>query len=124
MADTATAHIALDNGILRVCIRDDARQRPSDARENLEVALRATAGRRRPILVDITRCLPLDAETRHEYSGQRLVDGFTALAIVIEASPLGRMIGNIYLRIARPGIPTQLFTTDAHAVEWLQEYLA
>jgi hypothetical protein len=124
MSDTVTAQISLDNGILRVRIRDGAHQRPSDARENLEVALRATAGRRRPILVDITRCLPLDAETRHEYSGQRLVDGFTALAIVIEASPLGRMIGNIYLRIARPGIPTQLFTTDAHAVEWLQEYLA
>ena len=123
MADTATAHISLDNGILRVRIRDGARQRPSDARENLEVALRATAGRRRPILVDITQCPPLDAETRHEYSGHRLFDGFTALALLIEASPLGRMIGNVYLRVARPGIPTQLFSTDASAVEWLQGYL-
>ena len=107
---------------MRVRIRDGADQRPSDARENLSVALRETQGVRRPMLVDITRCKPLDADTRHVYSEQPLVDGFTALALLTEASPLGRMMGNVYLRVARPGIPTQLFTGEASAIEWLRAH--
>ena len=120
MADTATARITLDDGVLFVRIRDGAHQHPSDARENLSVAVSETQGVRRPMLIDITKCDPLDAETRHVYSGQPLVDGFTALALLIEASPFGRMMGNVYLRVARPGIPTQLFTSEASAIEWLR----
>ena len=123
MADTATARITLESGVMLVRIRDGAQQRPLDARENLSIALSETKGVRRPILVDITRCPPLDAETRHVYSGQPLVEGFTALALLIESSPLGRMIGNVYLRVARPGIPTQLFTSEASALEWLKGHL-
>ena len=124
MADTPTARITLEDGILLVRIRDGAHMRPADARENLKVAMSQTEGRRRPILVDITRCPPLEAETRHVYSGQPLVDGFTALALLIEASPLGRMMGNMYLRVARPGIPTQLFTSEPSATAWLREHQA
>jgi hypothetical protein len=124
MADTTTAHITLDDGIVLVRVRAGAHMRPADARENLRVAVSQTDGRRRPILVDIRRCPPLAAETRHVYSGQPLVEGFTALALLIEASPLGRMMGNVYLRVARPGIPTQLFTSEASATGWLREHQA
>jgi hypothetical protein len=90
---------------------------------NLDAALAEAVGRRRPMLVDITRSLPLDAETRHAYSGQKLVDGFTALALLVEASPLGMMMGNVYFRVARPGIPTHLFTDAPRAHAWLKGYL-
>jgi hypothetical protein len=124
MRETATARIALgEDGVLIVRIREGARQRPSDARENLDSALAEGSGRRRPLLVDITGSPPLDAETRHLYSGQTLADGFTALALVVEGSPLGRMMGNVYFRVARPGIPTHLFTDEPRAVEWLKGYL-
>jgi hypothetical protein len=122
MAETSTARITLDSGIIHVRIRDGALQHPSDARENLGVALSETRGMRRPMLVDITRCRPLEAETRHVYSGHLLVEGFTALALLVEASPLGRMMGNVYLRVARPGIPTQLFTSESGALAWLRDH--
>jgi hypothetical protein len=83
------------------------------------MAITETAGRRRPILIDIRTALPLEAEVRHYYSGQVLADAFSALGLVVEASPLGRMIGNVYLRVARLGIPTQLFTDEGEALEWL-----
>ena len=89
---------------------------------NLSAALEVGAGQRRPLLVDISEALPLDAEVRHYYSGQVLVDGFTALAMVIHASPLGRMMGNVYLRVAKPGIPTRLFAESAHARAWLMTF--
>jgi hypothetical protein len=120
MADTATAHITLDDGVLLVRIREGAHQRPADARENLSLASSATQGVRRPLLIDITKSQPLDAETRHVYSGQPFVEGFMALALLIEDTPLGRMMGNVFLRVARPGIPTQLFTSEASAIEWLR----
>ena len=122
MAETATAQITLTNGMLLVRIRAGAHQRPCDARENLGVAMNETQGVRRPMLIDITKCDPLDAETRHVYSGQPLVDGFTALAMIIDASPFGRMMGNVYLRVARPGIPTRLFTEPEPARAWLIAY--
>ena len=124
MRETATACIALgEDGVLVVRVRPGAQQRPADAGENLAVALAVATGRRRPLLVDITRSPPLDAETRHLYSGQKLVAGFTALALLVEASPLGVMMGNVYFRVARPGIPTHLFTDAGRAHDWLKGYL-
>jgi hypothetical protein len=52
-----------------------------------------------------------------------LVERFSALALLVEGSPFGRMMGNVYLRIARPGIPTQLFAEEAQARKWLTDYL-
>ena len=77
---------------------------------------------RRPLLIDIRTAQPLDADARHHYSGQTLVERFSALALLVEGSPFGRMMGNVYLRIARPGIPTQLFSDEARAVEWLNAH--
>ena len=120
MPDTRTATIHLsDDGLVIVRIREAAHQSVDDARSNLAAAVSTTAGRCRPLLVDIRSAAPLEADVRHHYMGQPLVDSFSALAMLIESSPLGRMMGNVYLRVARPGIPTQLFTDEGRALEWL-----
>jgi hypothetical protein len=120
MPDTKTAAIHLDeDGLVIVKIRDNAYQSLEDAKANLATAISATAGRRRPLLIDIRTAQPLDADARHHYSGQTLVDGFSALALLVESSPFGRMMGNVYLRVARPGVPTRLFTEERRALEWL-----
>ena len=107
-----------------VRINDGAYQSLADAKENLAAAIAETRGTRRPLLVDIRMAQPLDADARHHYSGQTLVDGFSVLALLIDATPFGRMMGNVYLRIARPGIPTQLFADESKAVEWLKSHRA
>jgi len=123
MPETRTARIDLNgNGVLVVRINTGAEQSLVDAKENLATAVSETGGRRRPLLIDIRAAQPLDADARHHYSGQTLVDSFSALALLIEASPFGRMMGNVYLRIARPGIPTQLFADEPQAVKWLMNY--
>jgi hypothetical protein len=120
MPDTKTAAIHLDeDGLVIVKIRDNAYQSLEDAKANLATAISATAGRRRPLLIDIRTAQPLDADARHHYSGQTLVDGFSALALLVESSHFGRMMGNVYLRVARPGVPTRLFTEERRALEWL-----
>jgi hypothetical protein len=125
MTETRTASIGLnESGMVVVRIRDDAYQTLDDAKENLSACVAETGGRRRPLLVDVRTSRPLDADARHHYSGQTLVDHFSALAMIIPAGPFGRMLGNVYLRIARPGIPTQLFAEEAAAVAWLDGHRA
>ena len=125
MRETATAHVALgDDGVVSVRVRPGARQSLADARENLGLALALREGVRRPLLVDIRKAAPLEAEVRHYYSGQVLVEGFSAIGLLVEASPLGRMMGNVYFRVARPGIPARLFTDESQAVVWLREHVA
>src|SRR5258705_5764832 len=113
MTDTKTARIALNHeGLMIVRINDGAHQSLADAKENLAAAVAETAGKRRPLLIDIRTAKPLDADARHHYSGLTLVERFSALALLIDASPFGRMMGNVHLRVARPGIPTQLFADE------------
>jgi hypothetical protein len=120
MIATRTATIGLsDAGVVVVRINAGAYQSLGDAKENLAAAVSETAGRRRPLLIDIRSARPLEADARHHYSGQTLIERFSAMALLIEASPFGRIMGNVYLRIARPGIPTLLFSDEAAAVEWL-----
>jgi hypothetical protein len=120
MSDTRTAQISLtDDGVVVVRIRMGARQSITDASENLTAAVLEAAGRRRPLLVDIRGAQPLAADVRRQYSGQRVVDTFSALALLIEASTLGRTMGNVYLSLARLAIPTHLFVEEAQALEWL-----
>lgn len=124
MPETKTARIALnEQGLLIVRVNDGAFQSLDDAKKNLAVAVSETAGTRRPLLIDIRTAKPLDADARHHYSGLTLVERFSALALLVEGSPFGRMMGNVYLRIARPGIPTQLFAEEAQARKWLMDYL-
>jgi hypothetical protein len=123
MPETKTAWIALnDLGLLIVRVKDGAHQSLSDAKENLALAVSEARGQRRPLLIDIRKARPLEADARHHYSGQTLVESFSALALLIDGSPFGRMMGNVYLRIARPGIPTQLFADETRAMAWLSAH--
>ena len=120
MQETRTA-VVTRNGddVITVRIRAGARQSLADAEDNLSAALAQCSGGRCPLLVDIREAVPLDVEVRRYYSGP-VLGGFKAMALLIHASPLGRMIGNIYLRVANTGIPTRLFTEERAALEWLK----
>lgn len=123
MQVTTTAGIYLrDDGLVVVNIHHGASQSLEDAKANLAAAIAATAARRRPLLVDIRGAQPLDAAVRHYYSGPLVTEHFSALAILVESTPVGRIMGNVYLRIARLDMPTQLFADESEASEWLTRY--
>src|SRR4051812_45322913 len=120
---TKTGDISLsEDGITCVRIFADVKQGLPEAKENLAAAIEVGLRQRRPLLTDIRYCQPLTPEARRYYSGQVLVDCFSALALLIDISPFGRTMGNIYLQIARPGIPTQLFTDENLAINWLKSF--
>ena len=67
--------------------------------------------------------MALDAEVRHYYSGKQLTDFFTSVAILVPAGAFGKMMGNIYLRVANPEIPSKLFDSETEALRWSTQHL-
>ena len=59
-------------------------------------------------------------EVRRVYMGENLI-AFAAMAMLVRGTPLGRTMGNVYLKIARPAIPTKLFAQESKALEWLRD---
>ena len=80
-----------------------------------------------PLIVNITQTAPLSSEVRHYYAGGALADNFTALGLIVEDSPLGRMMGDVFSRMmdkgdgrdSSSGIQTRVFTDEESAVAWL-----
>ena len=118
---TAEIHLRTD-GIVSVFILSKVLQTLDDARENLDTAVLVRGGVRCPIVIDLTKCEPLIPEVRHHYSGSKLGDAFHALALIVPASSFGRIMGNIYLRIASPGVPIRLFDSHEEAISWLRNF--
>src|SRR4051794_25126362 len=113
---TRTAQVEkTSEGIVITRILAEVQQNLDDAVKNISVSAEACGGQRAPIVVDLRQAMPLDAETRHYYTGKRLTDFFTSLAILVPASAFGKMMGNLYLRVANPGIPSRLFDSEAEA---------
>ncbi|HEX5069231.1 MAG TPA: hypothetical protein VFV78_03365 [Vicinamibacterales bacterium] len=122
---TRTARIeTTPDGIVITRILADVDQQVSDAVENVAMSAEACGGRRAPIVVDLRQARALDAETRHYYSGRKLTDSFTAIALLVPVGAFGRMMGNLYLRVANPGIPAKLFDSEAGALAWVARFLA
>jgi hypothetical protein len=112
-----------DDGIVVARIHPGVHQTVDHARANLRAAIDVRGARLRPILVDIRGCEPLTPEVRREYTGEVVGAAFSAIAILIEHTTFGRMIGNIYLRIATLALPTQLFADEDAALSWLRRYV-
>lgn len=112
-------HIA--GPIVAIRILPDVVQSLDDARANIEACIQAAANQRCRLLIDIRKAALISAEVRHYYSGERLTQWFSALALLVEASPLGRVMGNLYLRISQPGVPTRIFSDEDPAMRWLRE---
>lgn len=125
LTSTRSAEITVEgigsDPLVAVRIRPGILQTLDDARENIEACVRVAGNRRCRLLLDISRAETIPADVRHYYSGSKLTDWFSSMALVVEASPLGRVMGNLYLRIARPGLPTRLFTDQRAAVAWLTQ---
>jgi hypothetical protein len=118
VAETRTADVYMHDRCVLTRVRAGVVQTLADAQQNLATAKEACNGEKLPLIVDISRAEPLTPDVRHYYTGDRIMQPFACLAVLVDTSPFSRMMGNVYLRIARPGIPTRLFTAEEEALRW------
>ena len=127
MAETRTARIEVHPSGCVIVRVTGLEQSVDDARENVAMSIELAGGiRMAPLLVDITRTAPLASEVRHYYVGGVLATNFTRLGLLVDASPMGRMMGDVFFRMieaANSGredvAPTQVFEDEASAIAWL-----
>lgn len=81
----------------------------------------AAHGKKFCILSDVTNSTPNNKETR-EFVAVEFPKIVTALAMV-SASPLGRMVANLFFALKPTPYPAKMFNSEAEAKEWLKQYL-
>jgi hypothetical protein len=105
--------------VFHVVVRPNSHMEVDDAVASVEAACRLADGKRRPCLVDMRGLTGMSRAARTYYAGPEPGRVHTAVALVV-GSPLNRAIGNFFLGLNRPLIPTRMFDTPAAAREWLR----
>ena len=91
-----------------------------DAVACVSATARVTGGRRSPVLVDMRDTGAQDRATRAEWTHHNEV---TAAVALIVGTPLSRMTGNLFVKIAKPPFPVRVFDQEASAVAWLRPFV-
>lgn len=103
--------------------RDGAEVTGDDARENVALCRRMNAGGKRPVLVDLRAIKSQTAEARAYLAGPEGSAICQAVGLLI-GSPVSRVLGNFYLGLNKPVVPTRLFTSEEEAQAWLRSFLS
>jgi hypothetical protein len=77
------------------------------AKKMIEERLTLSEGKSYPCLVDTTLVKTITKDARD------------AFAI---GSPVNRLLGNFFLSVSKPGVPTRLFTSKEDALVWLSTF--
>ena len=118
---TKTLKLAMrDDGIMHGIALPNSQQTLEDAQENLECALKLSGGKQVPFLLDIRTSGTLSREARTFYAGEEGAKSVTRLAMLAD-SAFTRVVGNLFIRLAKANFPVRLFTTPDEAIDWLRE---
>lgn len=82
--------------------------------------LRFSAGKSYVCLIDMKGLSGITREAR-EYLAKEGTELIRAGAFIIR-SPLTEMMGNLFLSINKPQVPTRLFTGEEEALVWLKSH--
>lgn len=74
-----------------------------------------------PVIIDMKGVRSANKQAR-EYLATEGAKYVTAGALVVD-SAVTRTLGNIFLTVNKPPLPTKLFTNEAEAKEWIKQYL-
>jgi hypothetical protein len=118
--ETSTSRYELrSDGIIAQRIRSTKTQSLADARENTAAFVELAAGEKRPLLVDLRVKFATDPGVREYYAGPEATAMVCSIAMVID-STAGRLLGNFFLALQAPNVPTRMFAEEAAALDWLE----
>lgn len=92
------------------------------AKENTMAVAELSASNIYPILVDLRLINHITKEARDHFSMRERKAGVNAIAMLVK-SPVSKIIGNFFLGLNKPVVPTQMFSSEPKAMKWLEEYI-
>ncbi len=88
------------------------------AMENHEINMKLAGGIKRPFLIDMTRVKSMSNEARKFYAGPEPQKILTAVALLTQSN-FGKLVANFFIGLAKPALPTRMFTDLQEARSWL-----
>ncbi len=110
-----------EDGILHVEFYEGIEFELEECKELVKKEGILTNGRKAPALHVIGRYAEFSEEVKH-YSADEGTK-FTCAEAYVITSLAHRLIGNFYLKINKPKVPTKIFTDKEKAIDWLRGYL-
>lgn len=110
-----------DEGFLRGECFDGAEQTLADAEEQLREQAAHFGATRRPFLMDISRVRSLSRDARNYFANSEESMALFSCVALIVGSPLSRAVGNFFIGLNKPRMPTRLFTSIDDALVWIRE---
>lgn len=100
---------------------DDLHVTMEVARSVVDARIVFSKGKRYPVLVDMKGVKSSTGAARKYLAttGATLV----TVGALITGSALNKTIGNLFLKIDMPPVPTKLFTNEEKARAWLRQYM-
>ncbi len=111
-----------NDGIARTCVKSGIDITLEIAQENSKVVNELICEKKFPMLIDSRGIKSMSYEARHHFSVRGRDTKTCAFAILI-GSTLSRVLGNFYLGINKPAVPTKLFDNEEEATQWLKQFL-
>jgi hypothetical protein len=111
-----------EDGICRTVVKEDAVIELEHALENSQLVRAACDGNIAPLFVDVREIRSISKQARDHFSMRNREPGITAIGMLIK-SPSSKVIGNFFLGLNKPVVPTQLFTSEAKALKWLLTFV-
>lgn len=113
-------HVGEDD-IVRAKVKDHVIVTLEYAREMTDTLLKISPDASRPLLVHLGKVKYITKEAREHFKGGKRKPTAPAVALIIETS-LSVIIGNFYIGLNKPHVPTRLFTNEKSAVRWLKNF--
>jgi hypothetical protein len=119
---TTRVDFEIRNGILYVTYKPHVNIDLEASKEIVKTRLEYTNGVSYPILVIDAGVISMDKAAR-DYSSDKSggLKGVLAGALLLN-SVYSEFLGNFFLRITKPAIPTKIFTDKEKALEWLEQF--
>lgn len=108
-----------EDGIVRTKVKAGAEVGIVEAKENSHAVNSYFEGEKFPLIVDSRGIKSITRDARNQFSTKGRETHVTSFAIIID-SPLSRVIGNFFMGINKPAIPSRLFENESDAIQWLK----
>ena len=110
-----------DSGIIIAVANPHDIHTLKDAEENQRIISLLAGDIKRPFLIDISNVKSMSREARAFYAGPEPPKTITAVAIVTNSN-IGNLVGNFFISLTSPRVPTRMFSDPIQAQNWLQQF--
>lgn len=109
-----------EDGIARTKVKPGSEVKLEHAQENSVVVNSFYVDRKYPLLIDARGIRSITRDARNFFTTNGRRTNTLGFGIIIDSS-VSKVIGNFFLGINKPAVPTKLFLDESNAVDWLNK---